>query len=631
MSNDSNRNGDMQDYLDLLNMYAGDKKKATESVSFAEKKSQESRLKATPVEDVVDSDFFEDDENRSKGDIDMFFEAPKKATAQKASPPPMKTAPKAEEKTVKMMSPPPMAEKKAEEAPQQETYNKNISKADDKKMPVVKNVIRDENLQEESEAPEKEKNPVKRIAAWFNALPKKKKIIVSIVAIILVIVLILTTIVGVFIDNKFDLLGDNTGIIADDDIIYEEEEIGDIEIDIGSAGFKQSLIDWATTGNDRHMSSKNVVNVLLIGADSRKGKNEGNTDVMMLVSVNRKTKELKMVSFLRDSYLYIEGDSSSYCTKLNAAYSMGGPDCLIKTIENNYKIEIDNYVMVNFESFKAIIDEMGGINVDVQEYEANYINKSYKVNIPSGENVTLNGKQALAFCRVRNCDSDGDVSRTRRQRQVIDSMVTRVMSSSISEINKYIDVLLPYVDTGYSESQVLSLGLKAIAGGWAKYERTQLSMPSEDCRTAGSANMWIWVVDYQQAAYELQMEIYGESNIVLDENRVSIIDVYNGANYTGPSASIDKNDSDDETEVPNTTELKTTLPETTKQDTPQTTEAETSQDTSDAPEPIETTTQEKNPGGWEEEPSTDAQEEPTGDAPIEEETMGDEVEEPQDE
>ena len=394
---------------------------------------------------------------------------------------------------------------------------------------------------------------IKKISDWYNALPKKKKIIIKVIAVILAIILVLSTVFGIFVIHKFGLLGDNLNDTTSDDIIYDDGEFEDIEIDIGSAGFKQALIDWATIGNDKHMTSKNVINVLLIGADSRKGTNSGNTDVMMLLSLNRKTKQLKLVSFLRDSYLYIEGKDNSYCTKLNAAFSMGGPETLVQTIENNYKIDIDNYVIVNFESFKSIIDAMGGVTVDVQQYEADYNYKKFKIELPVGEGVTLNGEQALCFCRIRGCDSDGDVSRTRRQRQVIDSIISRVKEASISDLNKYIDILLPYVETGYSEGQILSLGIKAVTGGWANYERTQLQMPPEDCRTSGSANMWIWVVDYQLAAPKLQMEIYGQSNITIEDGRTSIIDVYRGANYTGSGNSVNNNNSSDETEVPDTT------------------------------------------------------------------------------
>ncbi len=409
----------------------------------------------------------------------------------------------------------------------------------------------------------KEKNPFKRFAKWFKNLPTFKKVIFSIIAIILAIIIVLFSVGGIFVTQKLSLLGDAIDN-NEEEIIYEDEEYEDIEIDIGSAGFKQSLIDWATIGNDKKMSNKDVINVLLIGADSRNGTNTGNTDVMMLISVNKQTKELKLVSFFRDSYLYVEGERGSYCTKLNAAFSMGGPETLVKTIENNYKIEIDNYVMVNFESFKTIVDAMGGVTVDVQQYEADYNYKKFGVALPVGEDVTLNGEQALCFVRIRNCDSDGDVSRTRRQRQVIDSILSRVKKASISDLNKYIDLLLPYVDTGYKKTEIVSMGIKALTGGWANFERKQLQMPPENCRTSGSANMWIWVVDYELAAHELQMELYGQSNINLTDDRVSIIDVYRGVNYSGTKTTFDNNNTGSVVITTTTKPVITTEPQTTK-------------------------------------------------------------------
>lgn len=409
-------------------------------------------------------------------------------------------------------------------------------------------------------------NALNRLSDWYNNLPKKKKIVVSIIAVLLAVILTLSTVLGIFVIQKFGLLGDNVNEYEYDDTIYDDGEFEDINIDIGSAGFKQALMDWATQGNENKMSSKNVINVLLMGAD--RGTNAGNTDVMMLVSLNKKTRELKLVSFLRDSYLYIDSPNGSYCSKLNAAFSMGGPECLLQTIENNYKIEIDNYVMVNFESFVEIIDAMGGVTVDVQKYEADYNYKKFKIELPYGENVTLNGKQALCFCRIRGCDSDGDVSRTRRQRQVIESIIDRVKTASIGDLNKYIDILLPYVDTGYSKTQILSLGVQAVTGKWFNYERKQLQMPDEESRTSGSANAWIWVVDYQLAAHKLQTELYGQSNITLNEGRTTIIDVYRGANYKGDYS----NSSSDNTASTASSQENLSPSPTENQDIPDTTE-----------------------------------------------------------
>lgn len=445
--------------------------------------------------------------------------------------------------------------------------NQEIPEKKPSPPPIKKKLEINSDFEDIESSSKKEKNIFKRLSDWFNNLPKKKKIIVSIIAIFLAIVLTLTAVVGVFVVQKFGLLGDNINNTEYDDTIYEDEDFEDINIDIGSAGFKQALQDWATQGNENKMSSKNVINVLLVGAD--KGTNSGNTDVMMLVSLNKKTKQLKLVSFLRDSYLYIDSANGSYCSKLNAAFSMGGPECLMATIENNYKIKIDNYVMVNFDSFVEIIDAMGGVTVDVQKYEADYNYTKFKISLPYGEDVTLNGEQALCFCRIRGCDSDGDVSRTRRQRQVIESIIDRVTTASIGDLNKYIDILLPYVDTGYSKTQILSLGVQALTGKWFNYERAQLQMPDEECRTSGSANAWIWVVDYQLAAYKLQTELYGSSNITLSEGRTSIIDVYRGANYTGNYSSSASN----ENPVTSTESKNEPVPQTTlKQDVPDITE-----------------------------------------------------------
>lgn len=421
------------------------------------------------------------------------------------------------------------------------------------------------------DAEERKKQNNNPILRWFYNLPKKRQRLVKVLSVFLVFAIILGTGLGIFINSKFNMMGDPEQYT---DVIYEEEQFSDIDGDINASNFKDALKNWATTGNDQKMSSKNVVNVLLIGADSRQGTNTGNTDVMMLVSLNKKTKQIKLVSFMRDSYLYIEGKNNAYCSKLNAAFSMGGPETLLNTLENNYKIEIDDFVMVNFESFKSIIEAMDGITVDVQKYEANYANNRYKLSMPYGDDVTLNGEEALAFCRIRGCDADGDVSRTRRQRQVINAMINRVTNASVSDLNKYLNALLPYVYTGFSKSEVLSLGMKAITNGWAFYERSELQIPTPETRTSGSMGSWIWVVDYQLAAQTLQNELYGESNIVLEEGRTTLIDIYKGTSGSGSSdgggSSVIEDDNSDNNE--------TTVPETTVENTVEFIEDETEED-----------------------------------------------------
>lgn len=365
----------------------------------------------------------------------------------------------------------------------------------------------------------------------------KKRALKGILISVLSLFLVFTIVITAFVIDKFNKMGDKIDekpqeTVASeenqkDDIIFAEEP-DSIEIDIGSSDFKEAIKKWATTDNDKKMSDKNVINVLLVGFDSREGSYSGNTDVMMVASLNKKTKEIKLVSFLRDTYCYIETEKGFYYTKLNAAYSLGGIECLKETIENNYKIKIDNYVLVNFESFKAIIDAMGGVTVRVEQYEAAYMNDVMGLNAPWGEEVTLNGIETLTFCQMRMLDADGDVSRTRRQRQVIQAIIDKVSTATIGELNKYIDVFLPYIKTGYKKTEIISLGVNALTGKWYSYTVTELQMPTENTRISGNADFWIWVVDYELAANILQTELYGKSNIALKEDRKSILDIYRG-------------------------------------------------------------------------------------------------------
>ncbi len=497
MSDRNNRNDDLQDYLDLLDAYS---KKSTNGYEILreqeDKKIEDSHLfeelEAPAQTETVDADdvYTLEDDILSPDDVSFYFEDEGDV-----------------ESTSFSVSPPAFIEPPAKE----------------------------------------EKNPFKRLSNWYNNLPKKKKIIVSVIAILLSIIITLTAVLGIFLYSKVDKMIDGNEM-SDLDQVYQDPVFDEIEVDIGSAGFKQALIDWATTNNDKKMSSKNVINVLLIGADSRNGTNTGNTDVMMLLSLNRKTKKITIASFLRDSYLYVDGDNHDYCTKLNAAFSMGGPECLIQTIENNYKIEIDNYVMVNFKTFEKIIDEMGGVEVPkIEQFESDYNVKKHGIPLPVGENVTLDGAEALCFVRNRSCYGEGDIRRSQNQRTVINSIMNKVKSASVSELNKYIDILMPHVMTGFTKSEIISLGTKAIMGGWAGYERSSLQVPSDDDCQQGSADMWIWVVDYHKAAHDLQMALYGQSNIPIEEGRTTLIDVYNGANYSGSDSNeVNDNSADDD-------------------------------------------------------------------------------------
>ena len=528
MSDRNNRNDGLQDYLELLEAYSQKSKNGYEILRDQEDRKINKRNTFDGSSDTVNDEYQGSSyrRNRSFDESDIYSSSDFFEESE------------------------PIVELEPFEPDDVYTYEEDTAYEDDSSY-YISDDSAEYNINTSHIPAKKEKNPFKRLSNWFNNLPKNKKIIVSAIAIFLAMVITFTSVIAVFVYSKVDKMVYGDEVDQELDQIYQDPVFDEIEVDIGSSDFKQALIDWATTNNDKHMSSKNVLNVLLIGADSRNGTNTGNTDVMMLLSLNRKTRKITIASFLRDSYLYVKGDSHDYCTKLNAAFSMGGPDCLIQTIENNYKIEIDNYVMVNFKTFEKIIDEMGGVEVPkIEQFESDYNVKKHGIPLPVGENVTLDGAEALCFVRNRSCYGEGDIRRSQNQRIVIDSIMNKVKSASVSDLNKYIDILMPQVMTGFKKSEIISIGSKAIMGGWAGYERSSLQVPSDDNCQQGSAGMWIWVVDYQQAAHDLQMTLYGQSNIVIPENRTSLLDIYNGANYDSSSddddVDVGENTADDD-------------------------------------------------------------------------------------
>ncbi len=358
---------------------------------------------------------------------------------------------------------------------------------------------------------------------------KKKKNALKILLPFLVIFLSVIISVAAFVGHKFSLIDfdDNESTT----INPTQEFVDDDNIDFGEMDdatgndFKEILKNWATNGGEK-MSNQKIINVLLIGSDASAempGRvnitEKGNTDVMMLVSINQIDDTIKLVSFMRDSYTYM--DQFDRYAKLNAACANGGPAYLVETIENDYKIEIDGYAMVDFDSFIQVIDVLGGVNVDVPEYVANHLNRGVlsKNKISSGKNVLLDGEQALHFSRVRKTDSNGDISRVARQRQVVNALIQKAKGATLSEINEVADVMLANVRTNVSKKSIIGYASKAITEGWAGYEITEITMPTPDTRYGYSskATAWIWVVDYPLAAQKLQLELYGETNINLPE------------------------------------------------------------------------------------------------------------------
>lgn len=334
-----------------------------------------------------------------------------------------------------------------------------------------------------------------------------------------------------FINSKLDMLQPGTdkssGDKTNQSVIYDEQELKLMEAISQAGDLNDFIYQWAHNGGEFY-KSKNVINILLLGLDSADAlEYGGRSDSMILVSLNKATKQINMISFFRDSWCYANADGNDTFCKMNASYYYGGPNGVIDTIERHYKIDIDYYVAVDFSSFVGIIDALGGVTVEVQDYEAEYINTTSAQRIEAGPAVKLSGQEALVFSRIRKSDSDSDVSRTRRQRMVISALIESAKGATLSQLNNVLDLLLQYVKTDLTKMQIISYATQGLTNGWVSYEIKQHTFLSEDdvFKTDWVGDASVVVIDYPLAAQKVQTAVYGNTNIELSEDRLKAFDL----------------------------------------------------------------------------------------------------------
>ncbi len=212
-------------------------------------------------------------------------------------------------------------------------------------------------------------------------------------------------------------------------------------------------------------TNENVYNLLLVGVDRRDTSWSGNSDSMILMSINKETKKIHMISFMRDLYANIEGHG---VRKLNAACAYGGLPLLTKTIESNYGVHIDNYAWVDFNNMIDIIDAIGGVEIDVTEEEVPLVN-GYAAGMCTARGVdpalhtisgagthNLDGYLAVAYGRIRYV-GNADYQRTQRQRTVLTKMMEKARNMSVTELNSFATNVLPLVHHDISGGDLVSL------------------------------------------------------------------------------------------------------------------------------------------------------------------------------
>ena len=191
-------------------------------------------------------------------------------------------------------------------------------------------------------------------------------------------------------------------------------------------------------------------NIAILGIDSREDNyDKGNrSDCIIIASINNKTKEVKLASVYRDTYLEITGRNLD---KVTHAYSYGGPTLTLSTLNTNLDLDIKEFVTVNFEVVKEIVDSIGGITLKINSDEVSQIPRIEKAGT-----YNLTGEQALAYSRIRHA-AGGDYKRTERMRTVLMAVVEKAKTLSIGELNKLADELLPKVYTNINANELIML------------------------------------------------------------------------------------------------------------------------------------------------------------------------------
>ncbi|MGG0655711.1 LCP family protein [Rummeliibacillus pycnus] len=223
-------------------------------------------------------------------------------------------------------------------------------------------------------------------------------------------------------------------------------------------------------------TKSNVENILLLGVDSR-GEARSRTDSMMLVSWNKDTNDVKMVSFMRDIYANIPGYQSY---KLNTAYYLDGVQLLKSTLQNMFDVEINHYALIDFKSFESLVDIIAPNGVQV--YVDHDMSQNIGVSLKKGEQ-RLNGKELLGYSRFRH-DNLGDFGRVDRQQKALEGLKKEALSpSNFKNYPKLLGAIQGYVQTDLTNSKELSYMLSIIKGGGINIQR--LTIPVEHSYSYG--------------------------------------------------------------------------------------------------------------------------------------------------
>ena len=272
------------------------------------------------------------------------------------------------------------------------------------------------------------------------------------------------------------------------------------------------------------------MNILLLGVDQRVQGESCRSDTMIICSINTETSEVKLTSLMRDMAVEFDDLGANNGTyRLNAANYFGGPELTMKTINELLGLNIEKYVIVNFTGFTQICEALGGIEMDITEAEKEQINlnvwnqlqiayengwdesnltdaNGYLGPNDYGENIHLNGRQALAYARIRKIDSDWE--RTNRQRKVLVAMMDKMRGTNMLQLLQLGGSLMQYVETNMTLEEIISIADKVLNSGLEGAETMTVPVTDTYVQETRNNQSMFYDVDWTTNAREVQNFIY---------------------------------------------------------------------------------------------------------------------------
>ena len=369
------------------------------------------------------------------------------------------------------------------------------------------------------------KQPKKKMKVWC-------KVLLIIVTVLLLLIIAAAITINAIISHYYNMMSytpieDDTEIILppdDPDYTEKEDDNGYVWVDPNNPDVTTSPPPELTPEEQGKLEDDikdnvdddyvidfedDVTNILLIGSDSRNLTSRGRSDTMIILTINKTTKQLVLTSLMRDIYLHIP--TVDRYNRINAAYSWGGVSMLLDTIEENFKLHIDKYVRINFTGFTNVINGIGGIDVELSQKEIDYL----KIQDTAKPGVVhLDGALALKYARCRYVSKSGqgsDFARTLRQREVLTIVFNKVKNMNFSTLDALLKEFLPQVATNLTQSEIT--GILFNAPSYAKYEVKSYRMPVNGAWNYARINgMSVLSVNFEKCIAALEKYINGEGD-----------------------------------------------------------------------------------------------------------------------